>query len=65
VTETCDDDTPHLITDVVTTLAPSTDHGETAAIQNRLAERELLPSEHLVDTAYVTADHLVTKPKPR
>src|SRR5262245_39928046 len=60
VTETCDDDTPHLITDVVTALAPSTDHAETMAIQHRLAERELMPSEQLVDTAYVTADHLVT-----
>jgi transposase len=60
LTETCDEDTPNLITDVVTTPAPSTDHAETAAIQNRLAERALLPSEHLVDTAYVTADHLIT-----
>ncbi len=60
LTETCDEETPNLITDVVTTPAPCTDHGETAAIQARLADRALLPSEHLVDTAYVTAAHLVT-----
>ncbi len=59
LTETCDEDTPNLVTDVATTPAPCTDHGETAAIQDRLAERELPPSEHLVDTTYVTADQLV------
>lgn len=59
LTETCDEDTPNLITDVATTVAPCTDHGETASIQDRLAERALVPSEHVVDTTYVTADHLV------
>jgi len=60
LTETCDDETPNLITDVATTLATSTDHAVTAAIQDRLAERDLLPREHIVDTTYVTADHLVS-----
>jgi transposase len=60
LTETCDDDTPNLITDVATTSAPRTDYEATAAIQDRLAARDLLPREHFVDTNYVTADHLVT-----
>lgn len=60
LTETCDEETPNLITDVVTMPAPSTDHAATAAIQGRLTERALVPSVQLVDTAYVTAEHLVT-----
>ncbi len=63
LTETCDEDTPNLITDVATTPAPHTDHAETAAIQDRLAERALLPSVQLVDTTYVTAEHLVGSQK--
>src|SRR3712207_3989059 len=60
LTETCDDDTPNIITDVVTTPATTTDHEATAGIHDRLAERGLLPGEHLVDTTYVTAEHLVS-----
>ncbi len=60
LTETCDADTPNLITDVATTPAPASDNTQTAAIQKRLAERGLTPSEHIVDTSYVTAAHLVS-----
>lgn len=60
VTETCGDDTPHLITDVQTTPAPTADFDLPPTIQAALAARELLPSEHLVDAGYVSADHLVT-----
>jgi transposase len=56
VTETCDEDTPNIVTDVGTTV----DHAVTGAVQRRLARRSLTPREHLVDTAYVPADHLVT-----
>ena len=59
LTETCDDDTPHLITDVQTTLATTPDHAVTGVIQEQLAARKLLPSEHIVDSAYVTAERLV------
>jgi transposase len=59
LTETCDADTPHLITDVQTTLATTPDHAMTSVIQERLTDRKLLPSEHLVDSAYVTAERLV------
>jgi transposase len=59
LTETCDDDRPHLITDVATTTAPVPDYAATGAIQDRLAERGMLPSEHVVDAGYVTAAHLI------
>jgi transposase len=60
LTETCDDEAPHLVTDVDTTPATTVDHAVTGDVQQRLAARGLTPREHLVDTAYVTADHLVT-----
>ncbi len=60
LTETCDHDLPRVVTDVDTTAATTVDHAVTAAVQARLATRGLVPREHLVDTGYVTADHLVT-----
>jgi len=59
VTETCDPDQPHLLTDVQTTLATIPDHALTGVIQDQLAVRELQPGEHLVDAGYVTAERLV------
>ncbi len=59
LTETCDDDTPPLLTDVRTTPAPTADNTVTATIQAQLAKRDLLPQTHLVDSGYVTADRLV------
>ena len=60
LTETCDEATPHIVTDVDTTPATTVDHTVTGEVQKRLAARDLTPREHLVDTTYVTADHLVT-----
>jgi transposase len=60
LTETCDEEMPNIVTDVATTPATTVDHAVTADVQQRLAARGLAPREHLVDTAYVTADHLVT-----
>ncbi len=60
LTETCDEDGPHLITDVTTTAAPAPDNTVTSAIQDRLAARGLVPHEHLVDAGYVAAAHLVS-----
>ncbi|MBF6341862.1 IS1182 family transposase [Nocardia abscessus] len=59
LTETCEPDAPHLITQVATTQAPVPDMAMTAAIHTRLAERDLLPDVHLVDAGYVDADLLV------
>ncbi len=60
LTETCDADTPHLITQVATVPAPTADVTMTDEIQADLADRDLLPAEHLLDAGYVSAEHLVT-----
>ncbi len=60
LTETCDEGTPHLITDVTTTLATVPDVMETAPIEETLAARQRLPAQHLVDSGYVSAEELVT-----
>jgi transposase len=60
VTETCDDDTPNLITDVTTTPATTADFDVLPTIQDNLADRKLTPKEQIVDAGYVTADHLLT-----
>src|SRR5439155_26177988 len=45
LTETCEDDTPNLITDVTTTPAPSADSEVLPIIQAQLANRQLRPRE--------------------
>jgi len=60
LTETCDADTPHLITDVQTTSATTADVTMLPPIQRDLAWRGLLPAEHLVDAGYVDAEQLAT-----
>jgi transposase len=59
-TEACDADMPNLITHVETTPSTTTDVEMTDDIHHALDEKDLLPSEHLVDTGYVSADHLVS-----
>lgn len=59
VTETCDEDAAHLVTHVMTTPAMQPDMASTADIHQRLAAKDLLPSEHFVDSAYVDAALLV------
>ncbi|MCB0191914.1 MAG: IS1182 family transposase [Anaerolineae bacterium] len=59
LTETCDDDRPRLITNVETTPASTPDIELTQPIQAHLAQKELLPQEHLLDTGYVDAHGLV------
>jgi transposase len=58
-TQTCDEDAPQLITAVQITAAPLSDEGNISAIHADLAEKELLPSQHLVDAGYVTIANLV------
>jgi transposase len=60
LTETCDDDQPHLITHVETTPASTTDVEMTEPIHAALAEQGLLPREHLVDTGYLAGKLLVS-----
>jgi transposase len=60
LTETCDPELPHLITQVETTLATGTDYEALPRVQEELARRDLLPAAHLVDGGYVAAENLVT-----
>jgi transposase len=62
VTETCDDDQPHLISHVQTTVATTPDFDAPAAIERDLAAKDLLPAEHLMDGGYVDAGLLVSGP---
>jgi len=59
LTERCDDKLPHLLTDVLTTPATTPDHAVIGMVQDQLAARDLLPSEHVVDAGYVTAERFV------
>lgn len=58
-TQTCDEDAPQLITHVETTQAPIPDEHSLSAIHADLAEKKLLPEQHLVDAGYVTIDSLM------
>jgi transposase len=60
LTETCEDEAPHLIVHVATTAAPVADGDVTPAIHEGLRDADLLPGKHAVDTAYVDAELLVT-----
>jgi transposase len=59
VTESCDEDVPHLIMNVLSTLATQQDVSTTLAIHQALADKKRLPAEHLVDAGYVDAKLLV------
>lgn len=58
-TETCDEKSPNLITNVETTTATTPDGEVTSTVHQNLADKNLLPDEHLVDAAYVDAYQLV------
>jgi len=53
ITETCEDELPHLIPHVETTLATKQDEQVTDTIHHALEEKNLLPREHLLDRGYV------------
>lgn len=60
LTETCDEQTPHLITNVETTIATIPDDALPKPIHEALAKRALLPSEHFVDAGYTDAEVLAS-----
>ena len=62
LTETCDPETPHLITHVATTLSTTPDVDITATVHTDLQQQGRLPETHLVDCAYVDAQLLVDSP---
>ena len=60
LTETCNPKMPKLITNVETRIACQQDYMATEDIHQALAEKDWLPEQHVVDTAYVSGAHIVT-----
>ncbi len=60
VSETCDEDKPHLITHVETTTANVHEVQCTEKIHQALVDKGIPPDQHLVDGAYVGAELLVS-----
>ncbi len=60
LTETCDEELPHLITHVETTVATTYDGAMTETIHEALAAKGLLPEEHIVDSGYLDAEVLAS-----
>ena len=59
LSETCDDDSAHLITHVATTDASGHEAQSIEGIHDALIAKQLRPNEHYVDAAYVDALQLV------
>jgi hypothetical protein len=64
LTETCDADAPRRVVHTDTTPANVHEAMRTARIHAALAGKGLAPSEHLVDSAYVSADDLIMAHEP-
>jgi Transposase DDE domain len=62
-TEGCDADQPHFILEVTTTSATLPDGNVMEDLHERLAEKQVLPSQHLVDKGYVDAEILAKSRK--
>ena len=60
LTETCDDDKPHLIVHTETTAATTPDWGMAEPIHDALKQKGCLPRRHVVDGGYVDAEAMVT-----
>jgi len=58
LTETDDEDRPHLITDIMVTNSARTDYEALEDIQARLAERDCLPASHYADSGYLSGSNL-------
>ena len=63
LTETCEEDLPHLITHVETTVATTQDTTVLPSIHQALAEKEILPQQHLVDQGYTSAQLITSSQK--
>jgi transposase len=61
VTESCDAHLPHLMTDVQTTLATVNDQEVTDIIQQTLAEREVLPNQHVYEAMQTARQRQTTQ----
>lgn len=58
LTESCDAESPNIITHVATQPATTTDVEVIDDIHNALAQKQLLPGEHFVDAGYTSAPKL-------
>jgi transposase len=63
LSETCDPDEIHVITQVTTTLATEADIETLDTVHTNLADKNLLPKEHLLDGGYVDGDALTSAKK--
>ena len=59
LTDTCEDDLPHLITHITTTPGPASDGAAPPQIHAALEQRGLLPGTHIVDTGFLDAELFV------
>lgn len=59
LSESCDEDQPHLVTNVLTTPATQPDFDAALPIQQSLVDKGLPPAEHLLDAGYVDSGLLV------
>lgn len=59
LTETCQTDQPHLLTHVETTQSTQQDVTILDKLHTELQQKDLLPDDHLLDGAYISADNLV------
>ena len=60
LSESCDENSPRLITHVETTDAPVGDQLATPIIHQALQNKELLPQQHLVDAGYTSISLMVS-----
>ncbi|PSM45462.1 IS5/IS1182 family transposase [Chroococcidiopsis sp. CCALA 051] len=58
LTESCDENLPHIITHVESTPATSQDQTVVPSIHRALDRKDLLPQQHLVDSGYTSAQLL-------
>jgi transposase len=63
LTESCDADTPNLVTDVHTTPATDPDVTATTDIQDKLITRDLTPGQHLMDAGYPSSANFAASAK--
>ncbi len=63
LSETCDEDLPHLITYVETTSSPKKDHQIIENLHGSLSQRKISPTQHFVDAGYVDSDLIITSNK--
>jgi len=59
LTETCDEETPNIITNVETSPATTADVEIIEVVHTALAHKQLLPIEHFVDAGYTSASKLL------